>query len=186
MLKALLSLLKPATIADRQELLAVCADVALAELKRDTLALRREAEFQATKDKFDAEIEALEDVAKRQRLRIEKWAVAHRKDEFGERQELVIAGHALAFRKSPGKVDLREELEEKDVVEALLALEGDDAEALRELYVIVKASLNKQAILREWRRNKPGVRDAIQQVLGATVTTPESFTFTPAKTQLED
>lgn len=182
-IKQLLGLLKPDPIKNRDELLGVCSAVAVTQLKRDTIVLQRDAEIQLIKDKYDAQIEQLGSQAEHDVKRIQGWAIANREIEFGKRQELLIAGHSLAFRKSPGAVEVTPGMKERDVVDAIINAEGPEAEELQELLLSVKPSLNKENILREWRRNGGTLPDAIA-MFGLGVSEPTTFTFTPARTEL--
>ncbi len=180
MIKHLLKLIKTSPINSREELLEVCSTVALTQLKRDTLSLQRDAEMQAIKDKYDSEIEKQNTKEDHDVRRIKDWAVKHREAEFTT-QTFMIGGHELHFQKSPGAVECLGK--EADVVDAIVNADGPAVEELQELLLSLKPSLNKTAVLREWRKNGRVLPEIIA-MFGLGVSENETFTFTPARTEL--
>ena len=182
-LKSLFGLLKTDPIKTREELIAAANDVAVIQLKRDTLTLQMDAEIAAARDRFTGQIEQLNSQEDHGIKRIKHWALGHRDAEFDGKQELILAGHSMAFHKGTGSVELLSK--EADIVEALLNAEGEEADALKEKLIRVKPSLNKDAVLREWRMNAKQVPADIA-AFGIGVAIDESFTFTPARVELPE
>jgi hypothetical protein len=183
--KALFSLLKTDPIKDTHELLAVCQECAKDQLKRDAATIQRDAELQIVKDYHDAGIETLNSKIEHQVKRLRAWAVEHREKMFGKKQSFILAGHELAFQKSPGAVGFAEGVKAEDVVEAILNMEGEDGDTFRSLLLRVKAELEKKAALRELRLNLEGRAEKLE-ALGLRITSEETFSFTPARAELPE
>lgn len=183
--KALFGLLKTEPISDTTELLAVCQECAKDQLVRDAKTIARDAEIALVKDRHDAEIETLNAKIEHHVKRLRAWAVTHREQFFGRRQSFVMAGHELAFQKSPGAIGFAEGVKADDVVEALLSIEGEAGDHLRTLLLRVKAELEKKAALRELRLNREGIGDRLA-ALGLRIVEDESFSFTPAREALPE
>lgn len=181
--KALFGLLRTEPVTSREAAIQVANQVAVIQLKRDTLTLQMDAELQAVKDRFSKEIEQLNAQEQHEVKRLKSWAVTHRAAEFDGHQELILAGHSFAFRRGTGSVELSGK--EDEILDALLGADGDEADELKQKLVRVKPSLNKDAILREWRMNNRQVPEAIA-AFGIGVAVDETFTFTPARVELPE
>lgn len=175
--KTLLGLVKIEAIATRDELITTASQVAVTQLKRDTLTLQMDAEIQQIRDKYSRDIETLNTQVEHDVKRIKNWAVANRKEVFGDKQSVVIAGHELSFHQSPGAVAFTDGKKAADVIDIICALPGEEGDAVRESLLRVKPELNKDAVQREFRMGHGKEMAA----LGLTITKEESFTFTPSR-----
>jgi len=183
---AILKLLQIQPIASRDELISACAEAGKTQLQRDALILQMDAELQIVRDKYAHQIETFNSEIKHETRRIKTWADDHREAEFGKKQSLVIAGHALEYRKGSGKV----EADEDAVVAKILALPGagegeppTEGDLLRERYLKVTATLNKSSVLSAWRSKDASTRQPLINV-GLDVVAEETFSFTPAREEL--
>lgn len=160
-------------IRDRDELAAVVILAAQATIDRDRLALERDEAVAAIQEDFNLRLEALEGRIERDVARMRAWATRHR-EEFGEARHITVAGHELAWRKSPGAVAYLPGWKAGDALEAVLNAED---EAVAGTYTKVSASLDKNAVLRAWREG-PGQRELLLS-MGIEVVEPEEFKFIP-------
>jgi phage host-nuclease inhibitor protein Gam len=186
--KALFGLLKTEVIEGDTALIEVCNEVAKNQLKRDTLMLQRDAEVQAINDKYGAEVEKMNSIIDHDVKRLKAWANTHREARFGKKQSLVIAGHVFEYRKGAGAVKCGDDLKEEDIVDRLMALTDEDlkgttlkADEVKETLLRVAASLDKDAVKREFRLGE--IKPLLEQ-LGLRVVVNETFTFTPAREEL--
>lgn len=183
-IQALFGLLKSDPIKSREELIAAANDTAIVQIRRDALMLQMDTELALIRDRFTGQIEQLNVQEANGVKRIKQWATLHRATDFNGKQELILGGHSLAFRLGTGSVELLDG-KEADVVDNIVNAEGEEAAALKEMLVRLKPSLNKEAVLREWRMNSKQVPAAIA-AFGIGVAVEESFTFTPARIELPD
>lgn len=161
-------------IRDREELSHVAVQAAAVIAERELLAARANDRLLALKAEFATELDALAERANEHVKRLAAYCRAHREQLFGDRQAVAVAGQTLRFRKSPGKVTTTSGQTQTEALEALLAYED---EAISERYTAVKASLDKDAILRAWKESDEA-RDLLRS-LGLEVVTPEEFKFEP-------
>ena len=169
---ALLARARIEPIMNRDELAAVAIVTARLTIERDSKIIGRDEALAAIKEEYALDIEDMEDQIDNATKRMRAWALANR-DEFGERQSLAVAGHELAFRKSPGQVAYAPGMKEADVLDGVLALDEDTAERL----TTVKVALDKKAALKLWASGPDG--QALLRSLGVEVIHPEEFTFKP-------
>jgi phage host-nuclease inhibitor protein Gam len=205
--RQLFALLKKDPIKDRQELISVGMAYAVSQAKRDALTQQMDAEILAVRDKYAHRIEQEDAEIDNHFKRIKAWAVANRAEEFSG-QTLIIAGHTLEFRQSPGAVKIADGFKEEDIVEQILALPTNVTEweamtggtppanqsleewfaandLLKESLLRVKAEIEKNAVKREWRASaeQPERRARLAE-LHLQVVTDESFSFTPARVEI--
>lgn len=165
---------KTEPIRDRDELRSVVAETARTSYAIDTATLALDTKIQALREEEGGLIDKLGIQLKSLTARLAAWSKGHRKEEFGNRQSIVLDGHALRFRKSPGKVVPKEGGKDADVLAAVLEIDDDDT--IADL-VNFKPSLNKDGLKRLW--NRGGESRALVESLGATVIFPEEFSFEP-------
>ena len=172
----LLKLASASAITTREELTAIVITTADTILSRDKLVLERDAALKEIEERFNLELEILDESIEKNQKRIHTWAVSNRKEYFGGNRTFQVAGHILEFRQSPGKVETTKGTTQNDVINALLG-EDDD---IQEKYLAVKATLDKHAILKAFDTEKgnPDDKDKLEK-LGLTVTAPDLFTFKP-------
>jgi phage host-nuclease inhibitor protein Gam len=165
-------------IRDRDELAAICITTARDTIERDARAIERDERLQAIKEEYALEIETIEERIESSIKRMKAWASANRA-EFHDRKTITVAGHTLAWRKSPGAVAYAPGVKAADVLDAVLS---HPEETVAEAYTKVTATLDKNAILRAWRESQEK-RDLLTS-LGIEVIEPEEFTFTPDREAL--
>lgn len=172
----LLKLAAPNIITSREELTAVAIATADAALQRDQLILNRDAKLKEIEEAYNIEIELLNENVAKNEVRLRSWAVANRKEYFGDSKEFVAAGHVLSFRQSPGKVETIKGLTQNDAITALLGEEDE----IQEKFLAVKATLDKAAILKAFDEKKGNFADReILERHGITIVSPELFSFKP-------
>ncbi|OAI55550.1 hypothetical protein AYO49_05450 [Verrucomicrobiaceae bacterium SCGC AG-212-N21] len=181
--KAIFGLLKTEPIKDTAELLAACQEYAKDQIARDAKKVQLDAELQLVKDKHEGEIESLNSKLEHHFKRIHNFAITKRVELFGDRQSYIIAGHELAFRESPGAIGFAEGHNADSVVEAILNMEGEEGDKLRETLLRVKAELDKKAAMRVMRQKDNGPAAKLT-ALGVVIEAPESFAFMPARDAL--
>ncbi len=178
--KQLFALLKPDPIKDTTQLLDVCNTTARLCIARDAKKVALDAEVAALKELHDGPIEQLNREIAHHEKRILAYCTEHRAEHFGKRQEFILAGHEMAFRKSPGAVGFKEGVTADDVVAAILALDDGAGDKLREALLRVSAELEKKTVLRELRTNLNGGKETLTAI-GVIIQEKESFSFTHAR-----
>lgn len=176
--RALLARVQGEPIANRDELAAVAINTARLTIERDQAILERDEALARVKEEYALKIEEQEGEIEKQTRRMARWARENRED-FGNAKTLLVAGHELAWRKSPGKVETIKGVKEADAVEALLEKLDDEQQ---EKLLSLKVSLDKRAILAAWENN-PEARD-ILVAAGIEVVAPEEFTFKPDRAKI--
>ena len=172
----LLKIAAASAITTREELTAIVITTADTILTRDKLTLERDAAIKEIEERFNLELEILDESIDKNQKRIHTWAVSNRKEYFGTSRTFAVAGHTLEFRQSPGKVETTKGTTQNDVINALL---GEDDE-IQEKYLSVKAALDKHAILKAFDPDKGSPEDRTKlENLGLTITAPDLFTFKP-------
>lgn len=171
-----LQLVKSAQLTTREELTAAVISTADQIMQRDKLTLARDEAIKELEERFNLEIELLNESIGKNETAIESWAKRNRKDYFGDARKFICAGHSLEFRMSPGKVETARGITQNDAVEVIL---GGDEELANE-FLAVKTTLDKNAILKAYDADKgdPKKRSSLEAA-GITVVYPELFTFKP-------
>jgi phage host-nuclease inhibitor protein Gam len=167
---ALLQRARGETIDNTDELAAVAIVTADLTIRRDQAILARDARLAAIKEEFAMEIEDLESTIETNTRRLRGWAIANRA-EFGEKQTYTVAGHELAFRKSPGQVAFHPGHKEADALEKIMGMDDVTAEKL----TTIKITLDKKAAIKMWH----GGGEETLRAAGIEVIAPEDFTFRP-------
>lgn len=170
----LLDKLRIRPIKDRSELESVVLDTASLQLQLADLVNRRNQAVSELSSSYDLAAERLQaDIAARV-TRLQTYCTAQRQALFGDRQSLAVAGHKLAWRRSPGKVDFADGVKTDDALNSLLTLDDDDA---IERFITIKPTLDKKAILKAWDSSEAS--RALLSSIGILVVHPESFAFEP-------
>lgn len=178
----LLKIAAAAAITTREELTAIVITTADTILTRDKLTLERDAAIKEIEERFNLELELLDESIKKNEKRIHTWAVSNRKEYFGPARTFTVAGHTLEFRQSPGKVDTAKSITQEDVINSLLGEEN----AFQEKYLSVKAALDKHAILKAFDPDKGNPEDRTKlENLGLTISAPDLFTFKPNQSTVQ-
>jgi phage host-nuclease inhibitor protein Gam len=177
--RALLARIQGEPIANRDELAAVAITTARLTIERDQAILERDEALARVKEEYALRIEEHDTEIEKQTRRMARWANENR-EEFGKAKTLLVAGHELAWRKSPGKVETVKGVKEADAVEALLSTLDDEQQ---EKLLSLKVGLDKRAILAAWETN-PEAR-AILAAAGLEVVAPEEFTFRPDREKID-
>jgi len=172
--KSLLSKLRLPAIKDRDEATGIAAATAALILERDRAILTRDERLEALKMEFSIHIEELDREIEQKTKRLAQWATANRKNEFGEKQSITLAGHKLFFRAGKGKVAFEPGIKAAEALDSLLAC---DDEKTIERFVSIKPTLNKNAILAAFRSSDTA-REFLES-LGIRVVKGEAFGFEP-------
>lgn len=166
---------KAAVIKNEEDLNQAVVKAAGLKLEHDKITLLIEERLRVIKEDLSTKAEALKKESEAEVKRIQKYAAAHREELFGDKQSVTIAGHALEFRRSPGRTSTLKGYTVQDVVDALLSI---DDEALSEKMTSVKASLSKDDVLDYWETGEEA-QDFLRSI-GVEVVKDESFKFTPS------
>lgn len=174
---ALLALARSTDLPDREALTAAIICAADTMLARDALTLKRDAAVKELEETYNLEIELLDGTVDDYAKKIERYAKKNRTALFQGAHTITIAGHAISWRKSPGKVDTKKGISQTDAVEAIIDNGDKDFQSK---YLSVKATLDKNAILKAYDEEKgnPTEREQLD-THGITVTYPELFQFKP-------
>lgn len=172
--KQLLGKTRIKLISDRDELERVVVETAALQCELARCILSKNEKVAAIATEYDLLAESLEAGIGANVKRLSIWALANREAEFGERQSITIAGHKLAYRRSPGKVAYLEGVKAEDALNGVLAL--DDEEWIDRL-VTIKPALDKKAVQKIWESGEAG-REVLRRI-GITVEYPEAFRFEP-------
>ncbi|MBB5351084.1 phage host-nuclease inhibitor protein Gam [Haloferula luteola] len=168
-----------APVKNRDELTALVIATADLTIERDVTAARRDQALSEIQDGFNVQIETLDKEIAENVKRMRAWALAHRGNEFGERQSITVAGHDLEFRKGSGKVAYLPGVKAGDALDALLASE----DATIDRFAKVSVALDKNAILRAYRDSSEA--RSFLQAIGITVVVEEDFRFRPNRPEAE-
>lgn len=168
-LKALL----PSVPQNSEELLNTASNAAALTFEIEALEAERDEAVEAAKKPYDALI-----IAKVKSLAglvgaLKAWATGNRED-FGGKKSYVIAGHALNFRQSPGKLTCADEEKALDLIIAT----GDPD--LIALCVDIKPTLDKKGIKAALEGSDEALAKRLRD-LGFEVAKPEAFKFEPAR-----
>lgn len=173
-LKSTLLGLLPAAPKTTEELRDVASKAATLTYQIETLSAERESAVEAVKVPFDSQIIQAEKTLDSLVAKLKAWALGHRAD-FGNRKSYEVAGHALTFRTSPGKLEYT--AKDEDIIDAVVACGDTD---LIETVVTVKPTLDKKAIKAALEGGNP-VLVAKLSAFGFRIEKPEAFTFEPSR-----
>ncbi|MEM9282101.1 MAG: host-nuclease inhibitor Gam family protein [Verrucomicrobiota bacterium] len=174
--KTLIKAVKVEPIKDDETLSGVCSEGAKATYELDRLTAEQEEKLNAVREEYEPRLAGLREGLKRCTGRLKAWALSNREARFSKRQSLIVAGHRLRFRVSPGKLETTDDLKESDVIDAILA--SDDEDLIEEL-ITVKPSLNKTAAKRVLLDGDDEKRKRLLN-LGLRLAKVENFEFAPA------
>lgn len=173
-LKSTLLGLLPSAPKTEEDLRAVASDAAKVIFELETLTAERDSAVEDVKAPFDAKIIQAE---KRRDSLVDKlkaWAFGNR-PAFGNKKTYEVAGHALSFRSSPGKLEYT--AKDEDVIDQVIA--SGDADLI-EVVLTVKPALDKKAIKAAIEGGSPETIEKLTQ-LGFRIEKPELFTFEPSR-----
>lgn len=159
----------PGTIAEMREVVSEAAQTAY---KIVQLEARKASDIAAVNKVYGGEIATLAKRSANLVGGLKAWATKHR-DQFGDKQRLLVDDHALRFQRSPGALKHPGKLDEQ--VDAILAT-GD--EELIAAAIALKPAPDKvtiKALLEEGG----DLADKLS-VMGYAVDKPETFDFVPA------
>jgi phage host-nuclease inhibitor protein Gam len=174
----LLSMVKLEPPTTREELILLCQSATRMTIERDTEQLKLERRMLDLQEAHAPKIEKLDAEIEQSVKLIELWALAHREEEFGDRQGITVAGSALEFQKGTGKIVA--DVDDKTALNQILSLPASYEEEQRAL-VRVSAALNKQAALAMAKTDEGA---AFLDKMGLRVAVEETFKWTPAREDL--
>ena len=125
----------PQTLDDVERLLG---ELALKDARRRALTAKMDAELKAVRDRYAADLDALDAAAKDLEAEIASWAELH-KEDFGERRSLVLTHGTIGWRLGNPAIRLRPRVK----AEQALAMVKDRLPQ----YVRVTEELDKAALL---------------------------------------
>lgn len=172
-LKTTLLALLPSAPKTPEELRQVASEAASTIYEIDTLVAERDAVVEAAKSPYDSRIILAEKQRDSLVDKLKAWALGHR-DAFGGKKTYPIAGHRLAFRVSPGK--LEHTGKEADLVDRIVG--SGDGELL-EVAITVKPALDKASIKAALESGNEEIVAKLSG-LGFRIEKPETFSFNPA------
>lgn len=178
LLNNILRVVRTGAIATREDLISICSKTSRLTIERDALKLKRDERLLVIAEECDPEIETLETEIDHNVRMIKAWSDKHRKDEFGGKQGIMVAGCALEYRKGTGKVVC--DKSDKDAVADVLALPDENLPQIKALTKI-DVKLNRGAV-KALASSKEG-RELLE-FLGIRIVVEEVFSFTPARDDL--
>lgn len=157
-------------IKDQAELETVASKAANLQLSRAILVNEFELKIAAAKELFKKNLDQINEELEALVERMEAYAQKNRKELFKDKKSVRILGHKIEFRDNGGKVETAKGISVKMVVDSLLSI-GD--EEFADQFLRYKTTLNKDAVLEHWEKEKP-----ILERIGLMVSHVETFSFT--------
>jgi hypothetical protein len=173
-LKSTLLSLLPSAPKTQEELRKVASEAAVEIFKAERLTAERDEAVEAVKAPYDSLIIQSEKLRDSLVAKLKAWALTNRA-EFGGRKTHIVAGHALAFRTSPGK--LENTAKDDAVIDQIIG--SEDGELL-EIALTVSPSLDKKSIKAALEGGDEAMKKKLTD-LGFRIEKPEAFKFEPSR-----
>jgi len=166
---SILSFLKTKKIKTEAELRETMRETAVATYRLETVEQRLKVETAQLKQDYGGDIAALKKAIKAGESALEAWS---RDNQTSAR--VVMDGHSLILRESPGVVELMPGVTEEAVLDAILAADDD---ALIGQAITIKTTINREG-LHAISRQPNG--EAFLASIGVVIAKPKLWAFKPA------
>ncbi len=176
-----LKILKP-VLKSRAEVERVVNETVAAQIRREALVAKRDAELLAVNKKHGTEIDELGEEMETNLTLLEQWADAN-EVEFGDARSLVINTHRIGYRYGNPTVKPAGKLTFKAVIKTIKDIGGD----LAKKFLRVKTELDKETVLATGRLLESPDDDtrataaAELETIGCEIAQSETFYLDPAR-----